>query len=251
MSKKNSLVKICIILSLLLIIFTGCDRGPKKITEPLDIISIQHDEMIYKDECPLIEYGIKYPQIKDPADHAGLVKVNEYYKSSFDEMIDKGCKESQLLAEEGYEAAIDGGYEYRYHSLGNDYEVTFNNDGLLSIINTEYTYWGGLHPNSFRESSIFDVNLGQKITLGKLYKIEETEALDFILSEVKRQISAKGVEEYLFSEASDNLGDSFYEEDFYFDGENLVIYFQQYAIAPYAAGFPEFKIPVKDIPYFQ
>jgi len=33
------------------------------------------------------------------------------------------------------------------------------------------------------------------------------------------------------------------EQNYYLDGENLFIYFNQYEIAPYAAGIREFKIP--------
>jgi len=34
------------------------------------------------------------------------------------------------------------------------------------------------------------------------------------------------------------------KQDFYLDGDNLVICFGQYEIAPYASGMPEFKIPL-------
>ena len=252
MNKKNNLILLFIIASLSLIIFSGCDRGPKKITEAIDIISINHDDVIKKDEAVLIEYTIKYPQIKEAGNHTGLVKINEFYKEQFNEMTEKDYQESKRMAEEDYQEAIEAGYDFRNHALGNDFEVTYNNDGLLSINNIEYTYWGGAHPNSFRESSFFDINTGQKLTLGKLLNKEEDKALKDVLAEVRKQIEEKGTDGfYLFEDAKELLEDSYYENDFYFDGENLVIYFQQYAIAPYAAGFPEFKIPKKDIPYLK
>lgn len=37
------------------------------------------------------------------------------------------------------------------------------------------------------------------------------------------------------------------DQYFYISEDGLVIYFDSGAIAPYAAGFPEFKIPFKDI----
>ncbi len=251
MSKKSKLVFFLIIASLSFFTFSGCDRGPKKITEPLNIISINHDDVVKKEESVLIEYTIKYPQIKESGNHAGLIKINEYYKEQFNEMTEKDCQESKRMAEEDYQQAMEAGYDFRNHALGNSFEVTYNNNGLLSINNIEYRYWGGVHPNSFRESSFFDINNGQRLTLGKLFNKEDDKAFSYVLGEVRKQIEEIGIDElYLFEDALELLEESYYENDFYFDGENLVIYFQQYAIAPYAAGFPEFKIPIKDIPYF-
>lgn len=253
MNKKTKIISIFIMTIILsIIIFSGCNKGIKKITKPVDIISIQHDEEVDKDGTILIEYTIKYPQIKEPGTNAGLLKINKFFKEEFDEMTIKDCKESKRMAEEAYEEAIEGEYEFRPHALGSDYEVTYNDEGLLSITLIEYTYWGGVHPNSYRESFFFDINAEQKLNLGKLYKTEQKEALNIVLAEVKDQIEAGEIEElYLFDEGIEILEKAYFEDDFYFDGENIVIYFQQYAIGPYSIGFPEFKIPKENIPYFQ
>lgn len=252
MNKRVNLAKILIIISFVLLIFCGCEKGPKAIREPINIISIQHDEVLKKEDTVLIEYKVRYPQIKEVANHGGLIKINDFYKNNFDEMLDRDCRESEQLAEEDYLAAIEGDYEFFNHSLGSSYDVEYNDKGLLSINLIEYTYWGGAHPNSFKESAFFDVNTGQKLTLGKLFKTDENSALEIVLKKVKRQIQGERWEELnLFEEAVNNLEEAYHHEDFYFDGENIVIYFQQYAIAPYAAGFPSFKIPIQQVPYFQ
>lgn len=252
MKKKINLYSVLLLTILSLIFFSGCDRGPKRIVDPLDIISLQHDEKLEKDGTLLIEYIIKFPQIKEPGTHEGMLKINEFYKKKFDDMTEKGTAEAKLLAEEDYQIAMEVDYEYRPHALGSNYEVKYNNNGILSINLIEYTYWGGAHPNSFMESGLFDINTGQKLSLGRLFGLDEIQAKEKIVAEVRKQIQETGTEEiYLYDDFYEYLEESFFEEDFYFDGENLVVYFQQYAIAPYAAGFPEFKIPAKEIPYFK
>lgn len=253
--KKHKEIKIFYILTIVIflsiLIFTGCDRGPQKITEPLDIMSLKHNEGVKNEGELLIDYDITYPQIKDTLNHPCLLKINEFYKNKFDDMTRKNIAESKKMASEDFLAAIEGGYEFLPHILGNSFEVTYNNKGLLSINLIENTYWGGAHPNAYKESAVFDVNTGQKLTLGRLFALEETEAINIVLEKVKDEIEEFGTEElFLFPDALETLPEAYFAEDFYYDGENIVLYFQQYAIAPYASGFPEFRISIKDVPYF-
>jgi len=252
MNKRKTSLGLLLIFTISILFLFGCDRGPQKKIEPLDIISLQQEEEINNEGILLLEYSAKYPQIKETGNDPCLIKINDYYKVKFNDMNEKTLLESKKMASEDFLAAKEGEYEFRPHGLGNTYEVTYNDKGLLSINLLEYTYWGGAHPNSFKESAIFDINTGQKLTLEKLFKVEKVQAIEIVLTEVKKQIEEKGTDElFLYEDALESLPDSFFEEDFYYDGKDIVFYFQQYAIAPYAAGFPEFRIPVKDIPYFQ
>lgn len=252
MGKRKTSWALLILFTLSIIFLSGCDRGPQKKTDPLDIISLQAEEEIKNEGILLLEYSAKYPQIKEAGNDPCLIKINDFYKGKFNEMNEKTLFEAKKMASEDFLAAKEGEYEFRPHGLGNTYEVTYNDKGLLSINLLEYTYWGGAHPNSFKESAIFDINTGQKVTLEKLFKVDKDKAIGIVLTEVRKQIEEKGSEElFLYEDALESLPDSFFEEDFYYDGKDIVFYFQQYVIAPYAAGFPEFRIPVKDIPYFQ
>ena len=252
MVKRKTSLGILLIITLGILFFSGCDRGPQKKVDPLDIISLQQEEELKNEGILLLDYAAKYPQIKEAGNDPCLVKINDYYKTKFNDMNEQALMEAKKMASEDFLAAKEGEYEFRPHGLGNTYEVTYNDKGLLSINLHEYTYWGGAHPNSFKESALFDINTGQKITLEKLFKVDSEKAVEKVLSEIKRQIEEKGAFElFIYEDAIETLEEAYFEEDFYYDGKDVVFYFQQYAIAPYAAGFPEFRIPVKDIPYFQ
>ena len=219
-------------------------------------MALLHEESInYENEGPEIYLcEIRIPQIKDPKNHESLIKINDFYMERFNHAAEVECREGMLQAEEDYLDHIESlGEEYMYlpYSLTEDYFVNYNDQGFLSISLMDSYYWGGAHGLSFLESHTFDVNLGQCLTLGKLFKMSEEEAIRFALDIMTEKVLAQGPEiEYLYENALDYLEESFYEQDFYIDGQDLVFYFQSYAIAPYASGFPEFRIPLEEVPYF-
>ena len=49
-----------------------------------------------------------------------------------------------------------------------------------------------------------------------------------------------------FEDYSQLLRNNFHAENFYITPAGLVIYYQQYDIAPYASGIPEFVIPFRN-----
>ena len=67
---------------------------------------------------------------------------------------------------------------------------------------------------------------------------------DIINKKIKEEIS-KNPENY-FDSGNEFKGIS-ENQSFYIEGDNLVIYYQLYDIAPYAFGIPEFKIPLNII----
>ena len=118
------------------------------------------------------------------------------------------------------------------------YEIPCDKNNILSIVLTEYVYYqGAAHPLMFKRALNFDVRSGKLIGLDGLKKISRKYASD--------DYSPKGLTRKLKSYAKNNkiyLYNDFKElekfpENFYFD-ENLHLHviFQQYEVAPYAAG---------------
>jgi len=85
-----------------------------------------------------------------------------------------------------------------------------------------------------------DLKTGKLLPLAELFKPGEYKTV--IDKEINRQI-ALDPESYF--EGDMGFQGIAKEQNYYLDGENLVIYFNQYEIAPYAAGIRDFKIPLK------
>jgi hypothetical protein len=123
------------------------------------------------------------------------------------------------------------------------FEVTYNQNNILSLFYDQYVYSGGAHGNTVRQSQTWNVRRGCQITL-RNYGDDpvglQAEILDRVREEIALQI-ARGENMY-FEDYPKLISDTFNPESFYLTPQGMVIYFQQYDIAPYASGIPVFVI---------
>lgn len=171
--------------------------------------------------------------------------------ASFQENINQQVMQKALQVKEEMER---GANEYkqlvesqdlplRPYQLVVDYNTVITKQ-VLSLMVQTYEFTGGAHGGAWKDYYNVNIKDSKIITLQGLFK----EGLDYkkiINEEIKRQIE----------ESNRNGAGIFYEGDtgfksiddnqaFYIDGDNLVICFSQYEIAPYAGGMPEFRIPL-------
>ena len=118
------------------------------------------------------------------------------------------------------------------------YEIPCDKNNILSIILTEYTYSeGAAHPLTFKRAINFDTRTGKLIKLDDLKRISREYAkADYSAKGITRKLKDYATREgiYLFSDFKEL---ETLPENFYFD-ENFHLHFifQQYDVAPYAAG---------------
>ena len=125
------------------------------------------------------------------------------------------------------------------------FEVKKNTSNIISILIKYYKYSGGAH--GYYEYVPYNIDLrnGNNITLKEIFK-PEVDYKIIIDKEIENQIKELGEKEkdldkiYEFYGIKEN-------QKFYLDDGKIVIYFDLYDIAPYAAGIPEFPIIVENI----
>ncbi|UVI30192.1 PdaC/SigV domain-containing protein [Paenibacillus spongiae] len=138
--------------------------------------------------------------------------------------------ESFAAASEKQAGQRDGKVERKY-GFQQNYAVTFNREGVLSIVIDQYSYTGGAHGITVREGLTFSLKDGKQIELGDLLKSAPNykQTLDSKLKEKMKkepfEVEAVGLKD---------------KPDFYVKEGGLAIFYQQYEIAPYAAGFPTY-----------
>ncbi len=124
------------------------------------------------------------------------------------------------------------------------YTTTLNADCLLSLYFDDYTYTGGAHGGTVRTSGTYSLNNGLPLSLGDMFPNNPNYIADitrYIQDEVARQ---QGAGEGLWWDNSASLVPGALNPDsFYLTPRGITVYFQQYDIAPYASGMPEFLIP--------
>jgi hypothetical protein len=240
-----------VLLTVLLLAASGRAAAQESKAEALgqqDGVQVTAKEEKYSDDY--LEVNLKIPVIAGMADTGLQSRLNTLFESSAAERKKAITEQAREYVEE----AARGDFPLWTFQLYSDYRVTCNRNGLLSITCEFYEYTGGAHGMTFRNSYNIDLSTGRQLALKDLFK-EDTDYKEIINREIERQIAADPDkfftgEEWGFKTISDNqafyLEDAGTAEDGVSPAGNvpgLVVYFDLYEIAPYAAGFPEFKIP--------
>ncbi len=126
---------------------------------------------------------------------------------------------------------------------------TLMSDTMLSIVGAGSNYTGGAHPNNYMMAWNYDLRNGKFFTLNDL--TDDPAALRAaIADEVFFQIAAESDSEMYNEDYADTLRAT---EDFnvYFQtGNMMTVWFDEYVIAPHAAGIPAFSMELSVIdPY--
>ncbi|MBV7272064.1 WG repeat-containing protein [Clostridium sp. PL3] len=179
-------------------------------------------EVKYK---PNKDYLVYYPQIKGVKNPIVEKYINERLKQI-----------SQVRP-------IDPNIQLE-HSYGRDFSVEFFKKNLLVLELNGYDYpFGAMHDMPIKTYQHIDLISGRFYELKDLFK--ENSNYVKILSDIIGEQIKKGIQYfYVFPDSYKGISK---DQPFYADDTALYIYFQPYEIAPFAAGFPTFKIPYKEI----
>jgi len=133
----------------------------------------------------------------------------------------------------------DGAVEHPYEFIQN-YLVTYNQNGLLSLVMNQYSYTGGAHGMNNRIGLTFSLKDGKLLSLDDLLK-EKNPTYKVTLDKLVLK-SLQGFEGY-YGEFKGLDADAAY----YLKTDGLTLFFQQYEYAPYSSGNPTFVIPYDQV----
>lgn len=222
------------IIVLLLSVVTAYAKEQSK--NPNDVIITNKN---IKQDTPSINEDISFPKINSTKYMSEADKINT--------IIEKDIitwREDLTQLSKQYEKEFkDSKGELIPFELVTKYDVTYNDNNLLSIPMDYYQFTGGAHGLTTKIGYNFQIDNGNKLKLKELFN----DNFDFktIINKKIMQEIAKKPQEY-FGDGADFKGIKD-EQDFYLAKDGLVVYFQLYEIAPYSSGIKEFKIPYGDI----
>lgn len=125
-----------------------------------------------------------------------------------------------------------------------NYDYSRNGDILAVKLNV-YSYGGGAHGMSYIYPFTINTKTGEIYTFKSLFK-ENTNSNEIITNFILDEIE-KNPDMYFFDDYKQTIKNKDGEYNYYIDGDKLVIYFDLYDIAPYAAGMPKFTIDTDEI----
>lgn len=239
--------KLALVLALgMIFIMTACGAGDKNnqvnvMVEKLDLASISTEIPDY------VVISVDNAVVKsqndavDEAINAYLEKENQAFLADIDSLIQDA---NDFKAATGL---LDGEFCFTDELKVRD---VFVNGDVLSIVMEKYNYLGGAHGASYRYAYNFDLTDGHLLSWDDISA--DGEALrdkmhKYIVSLVNSDQYSDNQVYYFFDNYENDLDNSLADRTWYIaDGELKAIY-NQYEIAPYAAGIIEFGMPLGNV----
>lgn len=208
-----------------------------------EIINRVLENELYYNNTVILKYKIAFPQLTRLKYRYGMRRFNEYNYNKALELQEYCETELFKQAKELYEYNQSNDYPIMVYEIILDYEVTYQNNSIISLYTDEYMFLGGAHGNTKREAQNWNLQTGRQIILKELFPDNPYYIID-ILKEINSQI-AKQIEQnenQYFDNYCQLVQENFRFENFYMVPGGVIIFFNQYEIAPYSSGIPTFKI---------
>lgn len=202
---------------------------------------ILNDTMLYGN-IPVFTYHIAYPSFSTTCVLSAAQTANIYYMQ-LAENTEQYCR--TVLYPQAVESAryITSNHPpFNRYILDMNYQITYNSGCITSLYMDTYTYMGGAHQELERISDTWDFSTGRQLHLDDISALTPT-ALNGLQTSVERQIAERLKESpgSYFEDYPYLLRNKFNQNHFFLRPGYIVIYYQQYEIAPYATGIPEFS----------
>lgn len=204
---------------------------------------LEKEEDYKAGETILFYLDLEAPFIENAKGILAFEKINDFYKKEFEQLNQEG-EEFLAQAQRDYDSSKELDYNFNPYGLTSFYEITEETTDFISILSHISTYTGGAHPNGFVRGKTFDLKTGEMITLSDILGLSDAEALTWVKGIVEEKLITEEDMGY-YPDVLDIYQASLSMENFYIRDQKIMVYFDAYAIAPYAAGYPEFEIPMK------
>lgn len=198
---------------------------------------------LYRETTPVFIYKIHYPAFATTCNPSSAQAINNIYARRA-RAVEDYCHAVLFPAAAADAAYAQGTRPFNSYTLDMDFHLTLNTGCFVSLYTETYTYMGGAHGETRRTSDTWDFTTGRRLNLKDILPQKENTA-DQLFASMTAQVRQR-LEETpgaYFDNYEELLRSAFNPESFYLRPGVLVIYFQQYDIAPYVTGLPEFYFP--------
>jgi len=207
----------------------GGVTGAKHITEETDLYEI---DAAYPAATPL------KASAGAAADAAAVSAMKTFAEQEIARFKDNGEFDSMTAEDKAMLGYGDG----RKQALGLEYK-TYTSPATVSYVYLIYVDTFGAHPNAYYRTFTFDAATGEELHTDDLF----TPTADYtsvLSSETRTRLKASlGADAAIDMLEAGTTPDADNFQNFYLDGNALVIVFPPYQVGPYAIGTQEVRIP--------
>ena len=220
---------------ILLITCTLVGSYPQKLlinSGKLNETSFQVVEKNEKIDIKNLKKNIKIPQLTGGKNKNNIENINKKIQEDIYPKVEDAEKTSQE-----YFLDSDNNIGMKYEVKSN-YFITKNDEKILSIYMDYYEFLGGAHGNTIRTSYTIDKSKEIILRLKDLF-VEGYDYKSIINREIFKIIENNKEDYFDGGSVFKGVND---DTSFYIEGNDLIIYYQLYELAPYVFGIPQFKI---------
>ncbi len=120
-----------------------------------------------------------------------------------------------------------------------DYEVFRNDTDFVSLTQQVYQYTGGAHGMTWQIGQTIDLSTGRQLMLADLF-LPEANYRERLGQFVRTEGAARQLPMWKFKGVHP-------QSAFYLSDDGIVLFFQQYEVAPYSAGIIKMQIPYRQV----
>lgn len=201
----------------------------------------------YYDNTRILTCAAQYPEFVSRQFPWILNRINLFYHRKAEEFCRQCSTELYAQAVEGYKYARLNDFPFMPYEALMVYTITYNRLCTISLYFDAYQYTGGAHGITVRTSDTWDLKAGDRMQLSGFFP-EGFKYREYIFEQIDAQIRemTESGENYFFEDSAELVRQTFNESSFYLTEQGVVIYFQQYDIAPYSSGIVEFTLPYSE-----
>lgn len=196
-------------------------------------------DMKYKGKV-LLTYRIEYPELSRNSCGDSFIIFNYCQREKALAYLNYCRRMLFHVAVQEFRYSISNGFPIRPFETIVIYNITYNKNCIISLYYEIYEYAGGAHGSTHRCADTCDLRNGSSIVLNKLVTCLP-DYKSYLIGKIKEEIE-KDPSIY-FEDYATLIVTNFDEDSFYLTTEGIVLFYQQYDIAPYVSGIREFLIP--------
>ncbi len=183
----------------------------------------------------LVQGEFSLPYIENAEGNKAYEAINLWYLN-----LSAGLRSDTLanapMAGDDYAASKSMGYSFTPYTDEETYEITWESEGMVSILRTHYGLTGGVYPQILYLSDCFDLSTGERLSFADCFSDPEG-AAQTALDEILRQAAQRP------ELSAEEVEGAFDRENFYLTEEAVVFFYQPEVLAPHAVGGCEFPVP--------
>jgi hypothetical protein len=199
-------------------------------------VAISIQKISVQEQRPHMEIDFEIPLVTGMADQDHQTKINKRWEQDAENFK----QEVAYTLDDYVKNAEIAGYPVHTYQAFSRIQEGYASSKFLSLYIDYYSYTGGAHGYTERRPYNIDLSTGQDVALNDLF----TPGYDYcsIINDfINKQIDTNP--ENFFEGEMGFMGID-EQQPFYIKDGHIVIYFDLYEIAPYAAGIQEFRLPL-------